>query len=575
MPLLLSCREIKKAYGETNILNSINFDIAVGEKIGLVGLNGAGKTTLVNIIAGGLEADSGKLYWHKKSVNIGYLRQESAYVEKVMEIGNMQDYLFTSNTLGLKKVREWDDTKLKHLSGGEKTKLSLSQIWSMNPDFLVLDEPTNHLDYMGVQWLIQELRKYKGTVLLISHDRYFLDECVNRIVEIENHSLQEYNGNYSYYKEEKKRRYESQLKQYLQQEEMKNKIKEQINNLKQWSEKAHRQSAAKAIDSGRKMGGKEFLRAKAKKMDIQVKSRIKRLEKIEIEGVEKPKEETRIEFKLKSAVLKGNRVIEAGDITKAYGEKILFRDSSFYIQKGEKVGIFGENGCGKTTLLKLLLGKEEPNQGDIFFSSSIRLGYLSQDISHLDFNKVVLDCFDIATREQRLNVHNLLFRMGFLEANLHQLIGSLSLGELTRLRIAQLIVKECDLLLLDEPLNHLDLNSREKLEEVLSDYNGTILLISHDRYMMERICNKLLVFENQRVQRIEYGLREYLEHMSIDKKASKKEKKEEMLLIDNELSVILGELSRHVQGTDEYIRLDTRFKELVAVKKEVENNVNK
>lgn len=569
MAILLSCRDIKKDFGDTNILNNINFDIAVGERIGLVGLNGAGKTTLANIIAGKLEIDGGSICWHKKSVNIGYLKQESAYVDNIFDEGNLKDYLYTSSTLSLKKVFEWDATKLKNLSGGEKTKLSISQIWSMNPDFLILDEPTNHLDYEGVKWLIKELKKYKGTVLVISHDRYFLDECVTRIIEIENHTLEDYSGSYSFYREEKKRRYESKLNQYYKQEEMKRNINEQITTLKEWSAKAHRDSRKKGLESGNKMGVKEYYRMKAKKKDIQIKSRIKRLEKIEIEGVEKPKEERKIDFSLNTAVLKGNRVIEASYISKAFKDKTLFKDSSFYIQKGEKVGIFGENGCGKTTLLKMLMGTEGTDSGNIFFSSSVKLGYISQDLGNLDMEKTVLSFFDIPSREERGKLQTLLYNMGFDEYMMNQSLESLSLGELTRLRIADLITKECDLLILDEPLNHLDINSREKLEEVLLNYNGTILLISHDRYMMEKLCNKLLIFENNKVKRLEYGLKEFLEGKLTPKVDNQRQIKEKKMLIENEISYVLGELSKYAPGSDEYIKMDLKFKELINRKKEL------
>jgi macrolide transport system ATP-binding/permease protein len=570
MAILLSGREIKKDFGEVNILNSISFDIEVGDRIGLVGLNGAGKTTLANIIAGSLEVDGGSLIWHKKSVNIGHLKQESAYVDNIIEESNLKDYLYTSSALGLKKIQEWDDKKLKNLSGGEKAKLSLSQIWSFNPDFLILDEPTNHLDYEGVKWLVKELKKYKGTVLVISHDRYFLDQCVTRIVEIENHTLQHYSGNYTFYREEKKRRYESQLNEYLLQEEKKRKINEQISTLRDWSAKAHKDAPAKAAASGNKMGGKEFLRVKAKKMDIQIKSRIKKLEKIKIEGGEKPREENTVDFRLKSATLKGNRVIEASNIAKIFNDKILFKDSSFYVQRGEKVGVFGENGCGKTTLLKLLMGTEDIGKGEIFLSSSARLGYLSQDIPQLDLSKRVLDCFRFTSREERGKLQTLLFNMGFNEAMLSQTLRSLSLGELTRLRIAELINRQCDLLILDEPLNHLDLHSREKLEEVLLNYNGTIILVSHDRYMMEKICDKLLVFENKEVKRLEFGLKELLENKSISKNEGLREIREKRMLLENEISYVLGELCKHIEGTDEYIKMDLKFKQLIKEKKELE-----
>lgn len=569
MALLMSCREVKKDYGETNILNDISFDIAIGERIGLVGLNGSGKTTLANIIAGDLAADSGSLLWHKKSVNIGYLKQESAYMGQKIEEPHMTDYLYTSSMLGLGKINDWDETKLNNLSGGEKTKLSLSKIWVQNPDFLILDEPTNHLDYEGVQWLIKELRKYKGTVLIISHDRFLLDECVTRIVEVENGVLQDYYGNYSLYREEKRKRYESQLNQYLLQEEKKKEINKQINTLKTWSAKAHSDAPAKAAAAGNKKGGKEFLRAKAKKIDIQVKSRIKRLERIKIQGVERPKEEDTISFQLKPASLKGNRIMEARDLAKAFYDKVLFRDSSFYIKRGDKIGIWGENGCGKTTLLKILMGLEGADNGEVFLSTSAKLGYLSQDIAHIDPHKRVSDCFDATTRQERGRLQTLLFNMGFSEDMLVHPIGSLSLGELTRLRIAELIVKECDLLILDEPLNHLDLHSRELLEKVLLDYNGTILLVSHDRYMMDQVCSKLLAFENKSVNRKELRLKEYLADRRNPKKEFPKEAEEKRMVLENEISFVVSALCKYAENTEEYIRMDLRFKELVRQRKEL------
>lgn len=570
MAVLLSCREIKKDFGDKNILNNISFDIAIGERIGLVGLNGAGKSTLANILAGKLEKDGGSILWHKKSVNIGYLKQESSYVERLSVEDNFRDYLYTSSALGLKNVGQWQEERLKGLSGGEKTKLALSAIWAQRPDFLILDEPTNHLDYQGGEWLIKEVSKFKGTVIVISHDRYFLDMCVSRIIEIENKTVHDYRGNYSFYREEKKRRYESQLNQYILQEEMKKKIDEQINTLKNWSAKAHRDAPAKAAAAGNKKGGKEFLRTKAKKMDIQIKSRIKRLEKIEIEGVDKPLVERKIHFSINSAALKGGRVVETSNISKAFKDNVLFKNSSFYVNKGEKLGIFGENGCGKSTLLKLLMGIEEFEAGEIFLSSSTRVGYLTQDIGSMDMSKKVIELFSVSSREERGKLQTLLFNMGFDESMLHQTIGSLSLGELTRLRLADLINRECDLLILDEPLNHLDIHSREKLEEVLIGFNGTIILVSHDKYMMERVCSKLLIFEDKEIKRFEFGLSEYMNKRSNYSKGNERTMLEKKMLIENEISYVLGELCKEKQGTERYTEFDSRFKHLVAIKRALE-----
>lgn len=568
MSVMLSVRNIKKEFAQKQVLKDVSFDISVGERIGLVGANGAGKTTLVNILSRNLPYDSGSILWHKKSINIGYLKQDSACEKHNRSEENFKSFLQYSSNLGLGKVQEWKEEKFDNLSGGERTKVALSDVWSQNPDFLILDEPTNHLDYDGVSYLIKELKKYKGTVLVISHDRYFLDECAERILEIDEGRVCSYSGNYSFYREEKKRRYESKLKEYLLQEETKKKINEQIKMLKNWSAKAHRESRKKAIKLGGGIGGKEYFRLKAKKKDKQIKSRIKRLQKIEVEGVEKPKQEKKVDFDFQRAGLKGTRIIEAADIGKSFEDKILFKESSFYIQRGEKVGIFGKNGCGKTTLLKIILGKETLDEGEIFLSTGTKIGYISQDTKEIDMDKKVLDLFDISSKEERGSLQTILFNMGF-DANMaEQKINTLSLGEITRLKIVKLITDDCSLLILDEPMNHLDIYSREKLEEVLQKYEGTIILVSHDRYMMQKICNKLLVFENQKIKRIEHTLKEYLESVQdIGSQKCKSSNLEEKMVIENEMAFILGELNKYPKESSEYAKLDRKFESLVLKKK--------
>lgn len=563
MTVLLSVRNIKKFFIEKKVLENISFDIALGEKVGLVGLNGAGKTTLVNIITGNLSYDSGCILWNKKSVNIGYVKQDSSYIKSIDCVENNTEFLKIASILGLEKVNEYNSDKLNNLSGGERTKVALSKVWSSNPDFLILDEPTNHLDYNGVQYLIKDIKSYKGTVLVISHDRYFLDQCTDKILEIEDGNINKYNGNYTFYREEKSRRYQAKLKEYSIQQETKKKINDQISTLKNWSNKAHDESRKKAISSGNKMGGKEYYRAKAKKKDNQIKSRIKNLEKIDIKGAQKPKEEKRIDFKLQKAILKGTRVAEAVDISKSFDKKSVFTKSSFYISRGERVGIWGNNGCGKTTLLKILIGEQKPDTGHVFFSSSSNVGYLSQNISDLDIESTVLSIFKIESVQQNRDLMNSLFNMGFNQKMLNQQIKTLSFGEITRLRIAKLILNECDVLILDEPLNHLDIHSREKLEQVLEDYYGTIIVVSHDRYMLQTICNKLLVFNDKKILRVEYNLNEYLEQQKKVYKPSKN-KLEQKMLIENELSYIIGELSKISKDSAKYKELDQRYNKLLS-----------
>ena len=588
--LLLQCHNIKKEFGIHEVLKSVSLDLEEGECVGLVGKNGAGKTTLANILYGELKPEGGEIIWHRKDVRIGYLRQSVYYTSDVLhdfhsgqeDPAQIQEFLHAAGELGTEKVSRWEEERFANLSGGERTKLALAQIWSAQPDLLILDEPTNHLDFQGVEWLVGELAGYPGTILVISHDRYFLDQTVNRILEVEDGVLCEYHGNYSFYRKEKRKRQEDQMHAYEMQEKRKEKLDSEIRQLRQWSGKAHRDSTKKGAKSGNKFGTKEFYRVKAKKMDRQVKSRTKRLEKLRTEGISKPKEEFQVSFALNDAQKHGKRVMEASNIQKRFGDRVLFRKSSFTLLRGEKVGLFGPNGCGKTTLVKAIIG-QEPIEGTLFVSSSVSIGYMSQDVLDLESSKTAIDLFPAPNRREQGKIRTMLANLGFDGEMLREPLKSLSLGERTRLKLAALVLGGDDLLILDEPTNHLDLHAREQLEEALDQYEGTILLITHDRYMLERVCEKLLVFEDGRIRRVEYGVEEYLKKTGscgLHKKESEVKKQnrpgkraepirssdEERMLLENRITAVLGKLSAEKPGTPEYQALDAEFRELIAMR---------
>jgi macrolide transport system ATP-binding/permease protein len=582
--LLLQCIDIKKNFGINEVLKSVTLDLEEGERTGLVGKNGAGKTTLANIIAGNLKADEGEVRWHRKDVEIGYLRQSVFYTAELLhELCREQDvfnqakeFLHLSSELGTEKVHQWADERFEALSGGERTKLALAHIWSAKPGLLILDEPTNHLDIQGVQWLIDELKGYPGTILVISHDRYFLDKTVNRILEIENGVIHEYKGSYTFYRNEKKKRYESRLHAYEVQKKQEEKLEQEIRRLKAWAGKAHRESTKKGAKSGNKMGTKEYFRVKAKKMDRQVKSAVKRLEKMRSEGAERPGEEPLISFEFSQKDAHGRRILEAYEIRKSFGEKVLFEESSFYLQRGERMGIYGPNGCGKTTLVRAVLGMEKV-EGRLFVSPSIKIGYVSQDVLELKEEKRALDLFEVSGRKEQGRIRTMLANLGLNELLLHQPLKNLSMGERTKLKLANLLVSEYDMLILDEPTNHLDLYTREQLEDALQDYEGTILLVTHDRYMLEKICSKLLIFDERRIKRVEHGLEEYLkkqEHLNRAERAKGPQKteksltpEEERMLLENRISAVLSRLSETEPGTPDYQALDEEFRELTAKRK--------
>lgn len=570
MTVILKCANIKKSFGDHQVLKEVNFHVQAGERIGLVGRNGAGKTTLANILMKEIQLDSGSVIWNGQDATVGYLVQSTYYTSGKMDPLFVQDrksiqgFFKSASQLGLKKAKEWTGEKFQRLSGGEKTKMALANLWSEMPELLIMDEPTNHLDFQGLQWLIEEVRAYDGAVLMISHDRYFLDQTADRILELEDGRIENYQGNYTVYQKEKERRYASRMHAFVEQEKRKRKVEEEIKRLQNWSEQSHRGASKKAAEAGRKKGGKEHYRVKAKKKDKQVKSKLKRIEKIKREGIEKPKEEQRIQFAFGDAEKKGKRIIEAREIEKSYSEKVLFRDSSFVIQRGDRIGLFGENGCGKTTLIKAIMGEMKLDAGEIVVSASAQLGVMTQDVLDLPEKETVVESFKKGVKADEYEVRTLLANLGVGAGALMKKIGQLSLGERVRIKLAKVILSPSNFLILDEPCNHLDLPCREMLEEALDAYTGTILLASHDRYMLERLCNQLLVFENGRVKRIEGKLSRYLLK---EQKRQMQPVQERKLLLENRMVSLMGELSRYRPEDPEYRQLAAEFDALLAEKR--------
>ncbi|WP_442600273.1 ribosomal protection-like ABC-F family protein [Neobacillus sp. D3-1R] len=569
---VMKIRNIKKSFGEVDVLNDVHFDIAENATIGLVGYNGTGKTTLANVIAGKSQPDSGTIETIQ-SLKIGYLTQSVEYQlfdyqKGLLELDN-KGYLEVTSHLGLDKVHNWEEDRFHHLSGGEKLKIVLAQIWNSKPNFLLLDEPTNHLDLQGINWLIDELKGFQGPVIIISHDRYFLDEIATSIIELDDGQINEYTGNYTKYRHEKDLRKKIQLHHYEEQQRYKQKIENQMEQLRTWSDKAHRESTKGGSPSERRqIGFKEYNRKKAKKMDNQVKSKMKRLEKeLEKKQILKPKDDPSLAFQFQAEGKKGKRVVEAKNIGKSFNGKSLFHNSQFYIKFGEKIGIIGPNGCGKTTLIRMLLGEEEISNGELWKSPNLKLAYLSQDLLDLNPEQTVLESFGNLNRDEIFSARTLISNIGLPREIVDKKIETLSLGQRIRVKIVDMLLKEYDILILDEPTNHLDLPSREQLESTLKDFKGTILTVSHDYYFINSVCDTLLVFEQNRIKRVEKTLAEYQHYKNVDQDTKKKE--EELLIIDNRLTTILGQLSLLTPSDAKYSELDSQFKQLLQLKKKL------
>lgn len=572
--MLLSFKNIKKDFENVEVLKDISLDIKKNKILGIVGRNGAGKSTLVDIIFGLSERDEGNIIFHQPEIKAAYLRQNGSYELNILckkNIGKDKGITLNHNMLkytselGLEKFCTWDNVRLDNLSGGERTKVSLANIWNAKPQLLILDEPTNNMDFKGVNWLLNELEKFNGAVIIISHDRYFLDKAVDEILEIEDGKSIIFEGNYSLYKEEKERRFKSQLNQYKKEQNYREKIQEDIDNLKNWSEKAHRESRKKALATGNKMGGKEYFRVKAKKKDVQVKSKIKKLEKLKVDGVEKPKEDKKIYFEFNSNAKGGKRLLEFKNVSKAFGKNVLFNNSSFYINRGEKIGIFGENGTGKSTLIKIITGEEKLNNGEMWISDSLEIAYLSQNVVDLDSEITPLELIGELPRDNMGKVRTMLFNMGLNNRILDTKIKYLSFGEKMKVKLAGFILKNYPLIILDEPENHIDLPSREQLEEALINYEGTVIIVSHDRYMMERVCNKMIVIENKMIKRYEKNIKD-INLRESHNSLTNDELKLKLMVIENKIAEVLGRLSMIVNKDEKYLELEGQFNILLKEK---------
>ncbi|WP_423809696.1 ribosomal protection-like ABC-F family protein [Planomicrobium okeanokoites] len=513
------------------LFNHIKGEVAEGKRIGLVGRNGEGKTTLLNILAGDLEPEEGTVTWKKGSVT-GLLKQtpdeqgnisvhelltavfsdlketqeqligmekrmESAApaeLEKLLSrYGSVQDEFIRrggyeidvriDQVLNGLKVSHLKNESWDHLSGGERTKVGLAKLLLQEPDLLLLDEPTNHLDLEAIEWLGSFISHYKGTVVLVSHDRYFLDETVTHIWELDQGDLIQYTGNYSAYVKERESRLLIEFQQFQDQQKKIQKMKETIKRLKEWANRANPPNAG---------------------MHRRAKSMEKALARIEV--LDRPvlsRKQMALDFQ--SGERSGRDVVLMEDVWKGYGDRILFHDASLHIRFGERVAIVGSNGTGKTTLLNLILGKEEIDAGTIRTGSSLSVGHLSQHTLEMDNDRSIIDEFRDAVPVFEFEARHLLAKFLFFGNMVFQPVRQLSGGERMRLRLAQLMHMNHNLLVLDEPTNHLDLEAKEVMEEALADFPGTIIAVSHDRYFLDKLFPVTYWLHDQQIERFEGG----------------------------------------------------------------------
>lgn len=517
--MILACHKISKAFGEEEIVTDGSFHIEDHEKAALVGINGAGKSTILKMIVGELPLDDGTVAL-TKGKSLGYLSQhqdmagENSIYEEVktakakiieterrlrqmeMEMKHLSGerleshmdtynrltaeferangYAYESEVVGVLKGLGFSEDEFSKqvgtLSGGQKTRVSLGKLLLTKPDILLLDEPTNHLDLNSIAWLETYLLNYPGAVLIVSHDRYFLNRVVTKIIEIENGKLMTYSGNYSQYAEKKKMIRDAQLKEYLnQQQEIK-----------------HQEAVIEKLRS--------FNREKSIK---RAESREKMLEKIT--PVDKPAElNAEIHLTLTPSCISGNDVLFVEHLSKAFPPHTLFSDVNFEIKRGEHVAVIGDNGTGKTTLLKILNDVLPADEGRFTLGTNVQIGYYDQEHHVLHMDKTIFEeISDDYPSLTNTEIRNMLAAFLFTGDDVFKLIGDLSGGERGRVSLAKLMLSEANFLILDEPTNHLDIVSKEILEKALNDYTGTVLYVSHDRYFINQTATRILDLVNQ------------------------------------------------------------------------------
>ena len=535
MKEILQLQDVRYEINDTMIFDNVSGAVKQGEVIGIIGRNGAGKSTLLQLISGLLEPSTGQLRW-LYSVKVVYVEQELAYFDLTEVTTNEADLL-----------AKWlvPNVPFSTLSGGEKLKMRLAEGFSKNAQVLLLDEPTNHLDAQSMAILIEQVKNYTGTIIVVSHDRYFLDEIATKIWSLEEGKLIEHSGNYSSYMEAKEHRKLTQQRAYEKQQKQIERIEDQMQALTSWSQKAHAQST-------KKEGFKEYHRVKAKRMDAQIKSKKKRLEKeLAKNKIEAVAPEDEIRFTLGTNQRVGKRMLETKRLKMHFEERLLFQDVNLTAKFGDKIAITGTNGSGKTTLLKILLGQLKA-EGEIWISSAANIGYLTQEVFDLPLEQTPEQFFYKDTFEERGKVRNLMKHLGFTSAHWTSPIGKMSMGERVKCKLMVYILEDKNVLILDEPTNHLDLPSREQLETTLAQYKGTLLVVSHDRYFLEKVTDSVWEIHHHRIEK----------KWSDNSLSTVNAKETLRLTLETERQEILGKLSFLTTKDRDYAWLDQKFNEL-------------
>lgn len=487
---VINVEHISKLYGDKLVLEDLSCSVDEGDKIGIIGINGTGKSTLLRIIAGEEEADEGKIIF-SNGLTVGWLGQnpefdeDSSILKYVCEGKKIEeDYGYESDAKAMLTVLELEqfDEKIKNLSGGQKKRAALCKVLLQKPDILILDEPTNHLDNKMSDWLENYLRSFRGVLLMVTHDRYFLDKVTNHIWEVDGGKVYYYDENYSGYLERKAEREERQLASERKRQSI-------LRNEVKWVMRGARARSTKQ------------------------KARLERFE--QLKAMDSPKTAKQVEMGSVGTRL-GKKTIEVYDISKAYGDKVLFEHFSYIFKRFERIGFVGHNGCGKSTLMKILSNLESADSGSIEWGETIRIGYFAQECEIMDERQRVIDYIKdaaeyVRTSEGLVSASKMLERFLFSSDMQYTPIAKISGGERRRLYLLKVLMQSPNVLIIDEPTNDLDIATLRVLEEFLDEFAGIVITVSHDRYFLDRTVDRIAAFEEERIVIYEGDYTEYQE----------------------------------------------------------------
>ena len=487
---VINVEHISKLYGDKMILEDLSCSVDEGDKIGIIGINGTGKSTLLRIIAGEEEADEGKIIF-SNGMTIGWMGQnpefdeESSILKYVCEGKKIEDdYGYESDAKAMLTVLELEnfDEKIKNLSGGQKKRAALCKVLLQKPDILILDEPTNHLDNKMSDWLENYLKSFRGVLLMVTHDRYFLDKVTNHIWEVEGGKVYYYDENYSGYLERKAEREEREL-----------------------ASERKRQSILRSEV--------KWVMRGARARSTKQKARLERFE--QLKAMDSPKTAKQVEMESVGTRL-GKKTIELYDISKAYGDKVLFKHFSYIFKRFERIGFVGHNGCGKSTLMKILADLEQADSGAIEWGETIKIGYFAQECEVMDERERVIDYIKdaaeyVRTSEGLVSASKMLERFLFSSDMQYTPIAKISGGERRRLYLLKVLMQSPNVLILDEPTNDLDIATLRVLEDFLDEFAGIVITVSHDRYFLDRTVDRIAAFENGNIVVYEGDYTEYQE----------------------------------------------------------------